>query len=151
MHTKQYGNPKTKTKTALLDFNNNSPRQTGPDQSISKYWIANCQGQHQFISILPLPSSHSHHFWLAQIRSDQIKSDQMADGNVSRYVKLSKDQAPVEDITPGELNQPIQVPQVSIFFFFFLIFNSDSRYCYILILIFNSHFCLFVCINIMYV
>ena len=42
----------------------------------------------------------------------------MADGNVSRYVKLSKDQAPVEDITPGELNQPIQVPQVSIFFFF---------------------------------
>ena len=30
----------------------------------------------------------------------------------SRYVKLKKDQAPVEDITPGELNQPIEVPQV---------------------------------------
>lgn len=30
----------------------------------------------------------------------------------SRYVKLKKDQAPVEDITPGELNQPIEVPQL---------------------------------------
>lgn len=37
----------------------------------------------------------------------------MADGtNQSRYVKLTKDQAPVEDIRPGELNQPIEVPQV---------------------------------------
>jgi hypothetical protein len=37
----------------------------------------------------------------------------MADGNAhSRYVKLTKDQAPLEEITPGELNQPIQVPQV---------------------------------------
>jgi hypothetical protein len=38
----------------------------------------------------------------------------MADGNASsRYVKLRKEQAPVEeDITPGELNQPIDVPQV---------------------------------------
>ena len=37
----------------------------------------------------------------------------MADAQ-SRYVKLRKDQAPVEDITPGELNQPIDVPQVSL-------------------------------------
>lgn len=37
----------------------------------------------------------------------------MADGNAhSRYVKLTKDQAPLEEITPGELNQPIQIPQV---------------------------------------
>ncbi|KAJ7950863.1 cell number regulator 6-like [Quillaja saponaria] len=35
----------------------------------------------------------------------------MAEGQ-SRYVKLTKDQAPVEDITPGELNQPIEVPQL---------------------------------------
>lgn len=40
----------------------------------------------------------------------------MADGtNQSRYVKLTKDQAPVEDIRPGELNQPIEVPQVLFF------------------------------------
>jgi len=33
----------------------------------------------------------------------------------SRYVKLTKDQKPVEqDIQPGELNQPIHVPQVLI-------------------------------------
>jgi hypothetical protein len=42
----------------------------------------------------------------------------------SRYVKLTKDkeQAPFRDITPGELNQPIDVPQViylSTFSFFF--------------------------------
>ncbi|OMO91866.1 hypothetical protein COLO4_18053 [Corchorus olitorius] len=30
----------------------------------------------------------------------------------SRYVKLTKDQALVEDITPGEPNQPIDVPQI---------------------------------------
>lgn len=31
----------------------------------------------------------------------------------SSYVKLSKDQTtPLEDIVPGELNQPIEVPQV---------------------------------------
>lgn len=41
-------------------------------------------------------------------------SDQMAEGAVhSRYVKLTKDQVPLEDIKPGELNQPIDVPQVS--------------------------------------
>ena len=52
----------------------------------------------------------------------------MGDGNASRYVKLVRDQAPAEDITPGELNQPIQVPQVlslslchQFFFFFFII------------------------------
>ncbi|XP_040995486.1 cell number regulator 6-like [Juglans microcarpa x Juglans regia] len=39
----------------------------------------------------------------------------MADGTThlqSRYVKLKKDQAPLEEITPGELNQSIQVPQL---------------------------------------
>lgn len=52
----------------------------------------------------------------------------MADAQ-SRYVKLKKDQAPLEDIQPGELNQPIDVPQVSLslktilfFSFFFLFF-----------------------------
>ncbi|KAL6005048.1 phosphatidylserine decarboxylase 1 [Asimina triloba] len=36
------------------------------------------------------------------------------DGPKSRYVKLTKEQdAPVDEIQPGELNQPIQVPQVS--------------------------------------
>ncbi|KAI3508179.1 hypothetical protein L1887_23183 [Cichorium endivia] len=40
--------------------------------------------------------------------------DQMADGdNPSRYVKLNKDQAPVE-VNPGELNQPIEVPQLNV-------------------------------------
>ena len=38
-------------------------------------------------------------------------------GNPSRYVKLTKDQAPLEDIKPGELNQPIDVPQVFIIFY----------------------------------
>lgn len=38
----------------------------------------------------------------------------MGDGAApSRYVKLKKDQAPLEDIKPGELNQPIEVPQVN--------------------------------------
>ncbi|VFQ80544.1 unnamed protein product [Cuscuta campestris] len=38
----------------------------------------------------------------------------MADGgNPSRYVKLTKDQTPVEDINPGELNMPIDVHQLS--------------------------------------
>lgn len=51
--------------------------------------------------------------------------------HASKYVKLTKDQAPMEDIEPGELNQPIDVPQVlffcklyvqdSIFFFFFIL------------------------------
>ncbi|XP_057440496.1 cell number regulator 6 [Lotus japonicus] len=38
----------------------------------------------------------------------------MADRN-SRYVKLTRDreQAPLEDITPGELNQPIEVTQLN--------------------------------------
>ncbi|KAF5457693.1 hypothetical protein F2P56_021777 [Juglans regia] len=39
----------------------------------------------------------------------------MADGSAhSRYVKLTKDQVPLEDIKPGELNQPIEVPQLSV-------------------------------------
>jgi hypothetical protein len=50
----------------------------------------------------------------------------MAEGNVSRYVKLTKEQTGVEEIKPGELNQPIEVPHVSlslslsVFFLFFL-------------------------------
>lgn len=37
----------------------------------------------------------------------------MAEGSgQSRYVKLTKDQAPLEDIKPGELNLPIEVPQL---------------------------------------
>ncbi|KAL8520250.1 hypothetical protein ACS0TY_010976 [Phlomoides rotata] len=32
----------------------------------------------------------------------------------SRYVKLTKDQSPMEDIKPGELNQPIDVPQLHV-------------------------------------
>lgn len=40
----------------------------------------------------------------------------MGDGAApSRYVKLTKDQAPLEEIKPGELNQPIEVPQVFYF------------------------------------
>ncbi|XP_057482284.1 cell number regulator 6-like [Actinidia eriantha] len=35
-------------------------------------------------------------------------------GPQSRYVKLTKDQAPLEDIKPGELNQPIDVPQLHV-------------------------------------
>lgn len=39
----------------------------------------------------------------------------MEDGTAqSRYVKLTKDQAPLEDIKPGELNQPIEVPQLGV-------------------------------------
>ncbi|KAL9409446.1 hypothetical protein AB3S75_047776 [Citrus x aurantiifolia] len=36
-------------------------------------------------------------------------------GGHSRYVKLTKEQTPVEDdIKPGELNQPIEVPQLNV-------------------------------------
>ena len=46
----------------------------------------------------------------------------MGDGSGhSRYVKLTKDQAPLEDIKPGELNQPIDVPQVFLSFTPFLL------------------------------
>ncbi|KAJ0053497.1 hypothetical protein Pint_00152 [Pistacia integerrima] len=39
----------------------------------------------------------------------------MADGHAqSRYVKLTRDQTPSEDITPGELNQPVEVPQLNV-------------------------------------
>lgn len=40
---------------------------------------------------------------------------QMSGGGApSRYVKLTKEQAPVDEVNPGELNQPIQVPQLSL-------------------------------------
>ncbi|KAK7258186.1 hypothetical protein RIF29_32699 [Crotalaria pallida] len=42
----------------------------------------------------------------------------MEERKVSRYVKLTKDQdhdhSPLQDITPGELNQPIEVPQLAV-------------------------------------
>ncbi|KAJ7010949.1 cell number regulator 6-like [Populus alba x Populus x berolinensis] len=38
----------------------------------------------------------------------------MAEGTASRYVKLTKEQADVEEIKPGELNQPIEVPQLTV-------------------------------------
>ncbi|KAJ6944799.1 cell number regulator 6 [Populus alba x Populus x berolinensis] len=38
----------------------------------------------------------------------------MAEGNVSRYVKLTKEQTVVEEIKPGELNQPIEVPHLEV-------------------------------------
>lgn len=60
-------------------------------------------------------------------------------GNQSRYVKLTKDQATSEDIRPGELNQPIDVPQVSFYLCIFISrnLNADLRrsiYIYV-------HFC----------
>lgn len=43
----------------------------------------------------------------------------------SRYVKLTKDQKPVEqDIQPGELNQPIHVPQVFYFQQCYVLFSE---------------------------
>ncbi|KAJ3672550.1 hypothetical protein LUZ60_007271 [Juncus effusus] len=39
----------------------------------------------------------------------------MAESNMSSYVKLTKDQdAPVEEIRPGELNQPMRVPELEV-------------------------------------
>ncbi|KAF7824847.1 cell number regulator 6-like [Senna tora] len=38
----------------------------------------------------------------------------MEERKQSRYVKLTKDQVPLEDIQPGELNQPIEVPQLAV-------------------------------------
>ncbi|CAI8615933.1 unnamed protein product [Vicia faba] len=38
----------------------------------------------------------------------------MEESNQSRYVKLSKNQTTAEDIIPGELNQPIEVPQLAV-------------------------------------
>jgi len=42
--------------------------------------------------------------------------------NRSRYVKLTKDkeQAPFQDITPGELNQPIDIQVIYHFLFLLL-------------------------------
>ncbi|KZV43419.1 cell number regulator 6-like [Dorcoceras hygrometricum] len=34
--------------------------------------------------------------------------------HASAYVKLKRDQVPLEDITPGELNQPVDVPQLHV-------------------------------------
>lgn len=54
----------------------------------------------------------------------------MAEGSTQlRYVRLTKEQTPTEDITPGELNQPIDVPQVSSFFL--LDFTNHVRFCFI--------------------
>ncbi|XVF22824.1 hypothetical protein REPUB_Repub12eG0204200 [Reevesia pubescens] len=39
--------------------------------------------------------------------------DSNGDGT-SRYVRFTKEKEPIEDITPGELNQPVQVPQLII-------------------------------------
>lgn len=41
----------------------------------------------------------------------------MAEGQ-SRYVKLTRDRGQLQEITPGELNQPIEVPQVTHPFWF---------------------------------
>uniref|UniRef100_A0A803NU49 Uncharacterized protein n=1 Tax=Cannabis sativa TaxID=3483 RepID=A0A803NU49_CANSA len=39
----------------------------------------------------------------------------MGDGTGhSRYVKLTKDQVPIEDIKTGAFNQPIEVPQLNV-------------------------------------
>jgi hypothetical protein len=50
----------------------------------------------------------------------------MAEGNVSRYVKLTKEQTGVEEIKPGELNQPIEVPHVSLSLSLSLFFSYFS-------------------------
>lgn len=42
-----------------------------------------------------------------------MRSDMSEETAASRYVKLTKEQdAPAEEIRPGELNQPVDVPQV---------------------------------------
>ncbi|KAL7215590.1 hypothetical protein ACSBR1_027692 [Camellia fascicularis] len=56
-------------------------------------------------------------YWFLIVRiwppPQRILLDRMAEGGVqSRYVKLTKDQGPLEDIKPGELNQSIDVPQI---------------------------------------
>ena len=63
----------------------------------------------------------------------------MAEGeNASRYVKLTKDQAPLEeDIRPGELNQPINVPQVQL--------QLLSLSIYICVCFCNFTFCFYSC------
>nr|CAD1820696.1 unnamed protein product [Ananas comosus var. bracteatus] len=39
----------------------------------------------------------------------------MAEGAATSYVKLTKDQdAPMEEIRPGELNQPVRVPELEV-------------------------------------
>lgn len=67
----------------------------------------------------------------------------MADGGQqSRYVKLTRDQAPVdEDITPGDLNQPIQVPQVHKLFL--LLSNRPLSFLFLIscMLVYQMSFC----------
>lgn len=47
----------------------------------------------------------------------RIQTAMADDGNASRYVKLDKEQEAVEEeITPGELNQPVAVAEVSALF-----------------------------------
>lgn len=50
-------------------------------------------------------------------------------GAPSKYVKLTKEQAPVDEVNPGELNQPIQVPHVclSLYWSDFLKFSEDCH------------------------
>lgn len=62
----------------------------------------------------------------------------MAEDHPSRYVKLTKDQAPMEDIKPGELNQPIDVPQVQ---FVRLLSLNYVLYGYISIILFVNVIC----------
>jgi hypothetical protein len=52
----------------------------------------------------------------------------MAEGNVSRYVKLTKEQTDVEEIKPGELNQPIEVPHVSLSLSLFFSYFSYLKF-----------------------
>lgn len=47
----------------------------------------------------------------------------------SHYVRLRKEKEPLEEITPGELNQPVQVPQVGSISIP-LLFNNHFRFYY---------------------
>ncbi|KAM1170590.1 hypothetical protein ACFX13_021375 [Malus domestica] len=63
----------------------------------------------------PPPSPHSPPTKQRESGAGETRPDRMADGTAhSRYVKLTKDQAPAEDIKPGELNQLIEVPQLNV-------------------------------------
>ncbi|CAF1753110.1 unnamed protein product [Brassica napus] len=47
--------------------------------------------------------------------SEQDEEHMMSEGGApSKYVKLTKEQAPVDEVNPGELNQPIQVPHLAV-------------------------------------
>ncbi|WVZ03842.1 hypothetical protein V8G54_024648, partial [Vigna mungo] len=62
----------------------------------------------------PFPGSAFSASKLHRFGVDNRGIGEMEERNQSRYVKLTKDQSPLEDITPGELNQPIQVPQLDV-------------------------------------